>query len=80
MLQGELPTYAIVELLIRLAEINTSVGSYKGHSLHEHGVMVKTTNGYINFPYTLVKQQFQQPETIGKDELQAIAGFYHKQP
>ena len=57
-----LPTYAIVELLIRLEPHNTAIGGYKNHSFYNDGVMVKTTGGIIHFPEKLIMQQFHDPE------------------
>lgn len=48
-MKNDLPTYAIVELLIRLSHINPLIGDYKGHALFDDGVIVKTTHGNITF-------------------------------
>lgn len=78
MSNNDLPTYAIVELLIRLYEHNPAVGTYKDHILHESGVMVKTTNGHINFSHPLVQQQFNNPELITESELANVALQFKK--
>lgn len=76
MSKDSLPTYAIVELLIRLEDINPLIGSYKDHVPHEYGVMVKTTNGHINFSRQLVMQQFNNPGLIDATELKAVAELF----
>jgi len=59
-----LPTYAIVELLIRLEQIDPHIGSYKDHAIFTDGVIVKTTLGNITFTKTLIRQQFSNPEQV----------------
>ncbi|MVN89705.1 hypothetical protein [Mucilaginibacter aquatilis] len=73
MSKDTLPTYAIVELLIRLADFNASIGAYKDHIPHEFGVMVKTTNGHINFSRQLILQQFNNPALIDEPQLKEVA-------
>lgn len=76
MSKDDLPTYAIVELLIRLSEINPLIGAYKDHAFHEHGIIVKTANGHINFAFPLVAQQFNEPHLITREELSAVAAYF----
>jgi len=76
MSKDTLPTYAIVELLIRLEEFNTLIGDYKDHIPHEYGVMVKTTNGHINFSRELITRQFNNPTIITRPELIAVAASF----
>ena len=74
--KDNLPTYAIVELLIRLEKHDPDIGDYKNHSELPTGVMVKTTRGSIHFPQSLIIQQFQTPELISDAELAAIASLF----
>jgi hypothetical protein len=69
MVKNNLPTYAIVELLIRLAKHNEAIGDYKDHAVYDNDVIVKTSRGTIIFPQTIVFRQFQSPELIPEDEL-----------
>jgi hypothetical protein len=62
--KDNLPTYTIVELLMRIAQHNTLIGDYRNHSAYDEGVMVKTTSGTISFPMELVMQQFENPELV----------------
>jgi hypothetical protein len=71
--KSNLPTYAIVELLMRLARHNSSIGDYKGHAISEDGVMVKTSGGTIKFTNALVIRQFEEPELITEAELARAA-------
>jgi hypothetical protein len=64
MQKSNLPTYAIVELLMRIAQHNNSIGDYKNHSAYDEGVMVKTSGGTIRFPMELVMQQFENPDLV----------------
>ncbi|MBS7564632.1 hypothetical protein KHS38_09455 [Mucilaginibacter sp. Bleaf8] len=76
--KDDLPTYAIVELLIRLSEFNAQIGNYKDHSTHDGGVVVLTSRGHINFPRSIVMQQFNDPEMITRGELLSIADTFKK--
>lgn len=69
MLKQNLPTYAIVELLMRLSHHDKSIGDYKNHSLNSHSVLVKTTGGSIHFPIELIMQQFENPELVTDNAL-----------
>jgi hypothetical protein len=74
--KNTLPTYAIVELLIRLSHINPLIGDYKGHIVYDDGVIVKTTGGTITFPKKLVVLQFESPETIAENTLHLAANGF----
>ena len=76
MLRNNLPTYAIVELLIRLEKYDSSIGSYKDHAVYDDEVIVKTTGGTIRFPEHLVVRQFESPELITEAELQKTAMWF----
>ncbi|HZY35202.1 MAG TPA: hypothetical protein VFE53_01060 [Mucilaginibacter sp.] len=76
MSKNNLPTYAIVELLMRLSSYDNGIGNYKDHHISDVEVLVKTTGGVIRFPQTLVMQQFENPERIKDDLLlQTISSF-----
>jgi len=76
MAKNNLPTYAIVELLIRLTKHNEAIGDYKDHAVYDTDVIVKTSSGTIVFPQTIVIRQFESPESITDDELVITgAGF-----
>lgn len=78
MKQHNLPLYAIVELLMRIALYNKSIGSYKDHSDEGDNVRVTTTAGYISFSTNLIAKQFLTPEEVTNSELSnAIATFVH---
>jgi hypothetical protein len=73
---NNLPTYAIVELLMRLAQHNEVIGDYKDHRINHTGVLVKTTGGAIHFPETLIMQQFENPDLINDNHLlETISSF-----
>ncbi|MBV8388421.1 MAG: hypothetical protein JO080_01340 [Mucilaginibacter sp.] len=71
--KSNLPTYAIVELLIRLEKHNPTIGGYKNHTEFDTGVIVKTSGGSIEFTKELVEQQFHDPEKITEKELAQTA-------
>jgi hypothetical protein len=73
MSKSNLPTYAIVELLIRLEKHNPSIGGYKNHTEFDEGVIVRTSGGSIEFPKGLVEQQFHNPEQITERDLEKTA-------
>jgi hypothetical protein len=70
--KNTLPTYAIVELLIRLGHLNPNVGDYKDHVVYDDGVIVKTTFGNITFSPELIMQQFEHPENITDEQLMPV--------
>ena len=73
---NNLPTYAIVELLMRLASHNEVIGNYKDHKIDDAEVLVKTTGGAIRFPQDLIMQQFKDPELINDQHLlETISSF-----
>ena len=69
MFKSNLPTYVIVELLIRLEPFNNLIGDYKNHTIYGDGVIVKTTGGTIEFSKSLVMDQFNSPEKISDEIL-----------
>jgi hypothetical protein len=77
MSKNNLPTYAIVELLIRLEQHNPSIGDYKNHTEFDKGVMVKTSGGSIEFARELVEQQFDSPEQITEKDLAKAAKAFN---
>lgn len=76
MTKNTLPTYAIVELLIRLSQFNPLVGDYRGHAIYNDGVIVKTTHGSITFTQALIKQQFDDPQVITDAELITVLTLF----
>jgi len=76
MLKSNLPTYAIVELLIRLEKYDSAIGSYKDHAVYTDEVIVKTSGGSIRFPEHLIIRQFESPELISDDELKKTAQWF----
>jgi hypothetical protein len=73
---SNLPTYAIVELLIRLEKHNPAIGDYKNHTVYDKDVTVKTTGGTIKFLQSLIMQQFENPELITDVELADTASLF----
>ncbi|MEN0052260.1 MAG: hypothetical protein AAGC65_01260 [Mucilaginibacter sp.] len=71
--KSTLPTYAIVELLIRLSQYNHLIGNYKDHSIFDSGVMVKTSTGSIKLPLNIIQRQFDSPDFISESELSTLA-------
>ena len=71
-----LPVYAIVELLMLLGQQDKSIGDYKGHTIHESNVLVKTTRGTISFSHALIMKQFSEPENVTTRELQNTLAFF----
>ena len=76
MSKNALPTYAIVELLIRLEKYNDKIGNYKGHAGYDTEVIVKTSGGSIIFPESIIVRQFESPELITDSELASIARLF----
>ena len=78
MFTHNLPTYVIVELLIRLSQYNYLIGEYKNHSVFNAGVMVMTSGGSISFPANIITQQFEDPTSITESELAGIALLFRQ--
>jgi len=76
MLKSSLPTYAIVELLIRLSQYNHLIGNYKNHSIFDTGVVVKTSSGSIKFSLSIIQRQFENPDAISESELVTLAQLF----
>jgi hypothetical protein len=74
--KSNLPTYAIVELLIRLEKYDSAIGAYKDHTVYDDEVIVKTSGGTIRFPEHLVLRQFESPELITDAELQKTSMWF----
>jgi hypothetical protein len=75
--KSNLPTYAIVELLIRLSKFDSSIGNYKNHAIYDDEVIVKTSQGHIRLPAALVMQQFEAPELITDEQLKKVAQWFN---
>jgi len=75
--KSNLPTYAIVELLIRLAKFDSAIGNYKDHAVYDDEVIVKTSGGNIRIPVALVMQQFEAPEQIVDEQLEKVAQWFN---
>jgi len=75
--KSNLPTYAIVELLIRLSKFDTAIGDYKDHAVYDDEVIVKTSKGNIRFPRALILQQFEAPEQITDEQLKKVALWFN---
>ncbi len=73
MSKNDLPTYAIVELLIRLSSFNPTIGNYKDHYLNNENVIIKTAHGCVTLGQELIMRQFNVPEEITEHELKLIA-------
>ncbi|TWR25159.1 hypothetical protein FPZ43_16945 [Mucilaginibacter pallidiroseus] len=65
----DLPIYAIVELLLRIATERKDVGDYKNHHFDDNGVTVTTTFGRIIFSTELIARQFLVPEQVSYIEI-----------
>lgn len=64
-----IPVYAIVELLMLLGQHDDSAGDYRGHTIRDNHVLVKTTNGSITFSHALIMKQFSDPENVTRTDL-----------
>jgi hypothetical protein len=71
-----IPVYAIVELLMRLAHHNKNIGDYKGHKIKENDVLVKTSKGNITFATPLIMKQFHDPASVTADDLLKVLSLF----
>lgn len=65
----EIPTYAIAELLIRMAAIQKGLGEYCDHQVWQNTVSVTTTNGKLDISKELIFKQVIAPDHILDFEL-----------
>lgn len=70
--KNNIPVYAIVELLILLAEQDQSIGNYKGHTMRLNNVLVKTSTGNLTIPQSLIMKQFAEPEKVSSKDLEDL--------
>jgi hypothetical protein len=71
-----IPVYAIVELLMLLEQYDKSIGDYRGHTIRNSHVLVKTTGGNITISEALIMKQFSEPENVTKmDLMNALSSF-----
>lgn len=71
-----IPVYAIVELLMVLAQHNKTIGDYKGHTVRDHDVLVKTSGGSLILDRSLIMKQFSDPQAITREELVQVLSFF----
>lgn len=72
----QIPVFVIHELVIRLQEIDPLVGEYKSHHFFADEAFVQTTHLQLRFPLSLLRKQFQDPESIDQSELRQQLPFY----
>jgi hypothetical protein len=70
------PIYIYYELLIRLSEIIPETGDYVSNILTNEYCILRTTNGTINIPLSILQLQFDHPEQIGPEHLKIIANGF----
>ena len=64
-----IPLYIIYELLIRVNQINPSIGSYNSHSFNTAGAVITTSSGKLRIRKALLNRQFKDPELISSSDL-----------
>ncbi|MEJ2880272.1 hypothetical protein [Pedobacter sp. GR22-6] len=72
----QLSVYVIYELLIRLQELNPAVGEYLSYKKISAGIKVQTTTGSLEFPDTMLDQQFHHPESVAPADLNLLLGSF----
>jgi hypothetical protein len=66
----EMPSYAIVEILIRISAFHPNLGRYKDHDLIGPMVVIKITSGRVMVKAELVSKHLQSPHTVSLNELE----------
>lgn len=66
-------TFAILEILVRLASFNPMIGTYICHHISAGDVTITTTTGTIIIPLDLLTSQERNPELLDETTLRLLA-------
>ncbi|TCC88581.1 hypothetical protein EZ428_18240 [Pedobacter frigiditerrae] len=72
----QIAVFIIYEILIRLQELDPDLGEYLMNRKTEDGILVRTSNGSIPIPDSILLRQFNDPKSISQFELQDLLGNF----
>lgn len=67
------PIFIFHELVIRLDQINPSIGRYKSHSVQNDSFILLTEKGSVIIPEHFLEMQFQDPNLINEIDIAILA-------
>lgn len=68
-----IPIFVIYELLLRIQQLDPSVGSYQSHTFNTTGAVVITTTRKVRIRKAILNRQFKDPELVLESDLLLIA-------
>ncbi|CAM4077090.1 hypothetical protein SAMN06265348_102338 [Pedobacter westerhofensis] len=67
-----IPVFIIHELLMRIHELDPSVGSYQSHTFNTSGTVIVTSARKIRIRKAILNRQFKDPELVFESDLLQI--------
>ena len=75
----KIPIYIIEEVLIRLQGINPEIGKLKTMERLGSQMIIKTSNGIITVPVSLLGLQLHDPSMLKNEDVETLAKQFIKQ-
>lgn len=69
-----IPIFVIHELLMRIHELDPSIGSYRSHTFNTVGAVIITSTRKVRIRKAILNRQFKDPELVSEKDLLLIAG------
>jgi hypothetical protein len=70
------PLYLYYELLVRLAEFRPEIGSFVSVFASDSHLVLSTDTGVLEISSGLMYRQFNDPDTVSKEEIRKLAGDF----
>jgi len=67
------PVFLYYELLVRLAEFRSDIGDFVSVFASDSHLVLTTATGILDIPSELMYRQFNDPDTISKEEIRKVA-------
>jgi hypothetical protein len=71
-------SYVIYELLIRLQEIDPTIGEYQSYKKIKAGIIVLTTIGTFEISDQMLDLQFHNPDAVAASDLKEMLGSFQE--
>lgn len=70
------PLYLYYELLVRLTEFRPEIGDFVSVFASDSHLVLSTDTGILEISSGLMYRQFNDPDTVSKEEIQKLAGDF----
>ena len=70
------PLYVLYELLIRLTELDPTIGDFYAHKYTDSGAIIRTNNGSLIVPQHILEKQFSNPSQITDADLKQLVNEF----